>query len=161
MNGMATALPEEPLVSVYLHPGQIHVFTSAVMVTTILGSCVAVCLRDSVAGVAAINHFLLPNNPIRGTNDARYGDTSMRRLIAEIQLRGGRPERMVAKLFGGACVLPAFTGARRSIGEDNVKVSRDFLAAHGIELTAAETGGRHGRKLLFHTGNGSAWIKEL
>lgn len=143
--------------AVYLHPGEIHTTSEAALVSTILGSCVSVCLWDAVASVAGMNHFLLPE----GTRTPRYGREAMERLLEDMVGRGALVARMVAKVFGGACVIPGFTGASRAIGTKNVEVALEFLARHGIPVRVNQTGGARGRKLLFHTGTGSAYVKEL
>ena len=147
---------EEAPVSVYLHPGQIHTAAHAALVSTILGSCVAVCLWDPEAHVGGMNHFLLP----RGAG-ARYGSDAMPQLIDEMVGRGAHVARMVAKVFGGACVIPGFTGPRKAIGQQNAEIALEVLAAHSIPVRANDTGGRRGRKLLFHTGTGQAYVKEI
>lgn len=146
---------------VYLHPGQIYVSSEPAVISTILGSCVAVCLWDPATRVAAINHFLLPKNPTRGTDDARYGDSAMERLVAAMWQHGAGAERVVAKVFGGACVLRNFENNSRSIGALNVAAARHFLEKRGIEIVAEQTGGERGRKLLFDSRDGSAWVKEI
>lgn len=151
----------DAVVTVYLHPGQIFATAETVLVTTVLGSCVAVCLWDPVAAIGGMNHFLLPAGPARGANDLRYGNTAMERLIAAMTAKGASPERLVAKVFGGACVIPVFSGARQAIGAQNVTAAREALAKHGISVRAEQTGGRRGRKLLFHTGHGAAYVKEI
>jgi chemotaxis protein CheD len=157
-----TAMPERAAQpAVYLHPGQIFASSDATMVTTVLGSCVAVCLWDKVSHVAAINHFLLGKNPTRGTNDARYGDTAMERLVAAMWELGSSTDRVVAKVFGGACVLRNFENNSKSIGAQNADAARRFLVARGIEIAVEETGGVRGRKLVFDSSDGSAWVKEL
>jgi chemotaxis protein CheD len=147
---------EEAPVSVYLHPGQVYAAAHAAFVTTVLGSCVAVCLWDPVARVGGMNHFLLPKG-----KGPRYGNDAMEQLIAEMTGRGAFVARMVAKVFGGACVLTGFTGAGKAIGMQNAEAARAFLAAHAIPVRAEQTGGRRGRKLLFHIGTGSAYVKEI
>lgn len=149
------------LPSVYLFPGHIYTSAEPAIVSTILGSCVAVCLWDRDAGVAGINHFLLPANPARGAGDARYGNTAMARLLEMMVERGASAYRLLAKIVGGASVLDSFSPTRRSIGEQNVEVARQFLKQADIRVAGDQTGGRHGRKLLFHTGNGSAYVKEI
>ena len=146
--------------SVYLFPGQIFASAEAAIVTTILGSCVAVCLWDEEAGVGGINHYLLATNPMRGGADARYGNTAMQRLLEEVVDRGASTGRLIAKIFGGARVIEGFS-ARQSIGEQNVTAARDFLQQNEIAIGGEHTGGRAGRKLLFNTGNGSAYVKEI
>ena len=148
---------EEAPVSVYLHPGQLYTASHAALVSTILGSCVAACLWDPVARVGGVNHFLLPS----GKRDPRYGNVAMEQLIEEMTSRGAFVARMVAKVFGGACVVPGFTGPRKAIGAQNIEIALSVLAGHSIPVRAEQTGGRRGRKLLFHTGTGQAYVKEI
>ena len=149
-----------PKPQVYLHPGQIVVTSEPGTVTTILGSCVAVCLWDAKTRVAGVNHFLLPKNPAPGTSDARYGDTAMEALIGAMWKQGAALDRVVAKIFGGAGVLP-FTGKHGSIGTQNADLARLVLQRRSIEIAIEQTGGSRGRKLIFDTGDGGAWVKEL
>jgi chemotaxis protein CheD len=154
---MSMPMPvEEAPESVYLHPGQMYVASHAALVSTILGSCVAVCLWDPVARVGGMNHFLLPLG-----KGPRYGTEAMPALIDAMADRGALVARLVAKIFGGACVLDAFTGTRKAIGTQNTEVAVKLLAAHSIPIRAGQTGGRRGRKLLFHTGTGQAYVKEI
>lgn len=154
-------LPIENIPNVYLFPGQIFTSAEPALVSTILGSCVAVCLWDPVVAVAGINHFLLPANPMRGGSDARYGNIAMQRLVDAVVERGASPRRLLAKIVGGACVIDGFSGSRRSIGEQNVMVAREFLQRNDIAVGGDQTGGRQGRKLLFDTGSGSTYVKEI
>lgn len=147
---------EESPAGVYLHPGQIHATSHSTLISTVLGSCVAVCLWDPAARVGGMNHFLLPHG--RGP---RYGSEAMVQLVDAMTGRGAFVARMVAKIFGGACVIPGFTGPRKSIGAQNSEAALTFLAAHSIPVRVDETGGTRGRKLLFHTGTGQAYVKEI
>jgi len=147
---------EEAPESVYLHPGQIYTADHAALVSTILGSCVAVCLWDPVARVGGMNHFLLPAG-----KGPRYGTDAMRQLLDEMTGRGAFVARLVAKVFGGASVIAGFTGSHQAIGTQNIDAARQFLAAHSIALRGEQTGGRCGRKLLFHTGTGGAYVKDI
>lgn len=151
----------ESLQKVYLYPGQVVTSSQPLMVTTILGSCISVCLWDPVARIAGINHYLLPNNPVPGQSDLRYGNTATERLIDEVLAAGAMKQRLVAKLVGGASILTGFTPSRQSIGVQNVVVARQLLQKHAIAVSAEQTGGLRGRKLLFHTGNGCAYSKEI
>ncbi|HKO00123.1 MAG TPA: chemotaxis protein CheD [Thermoanaerobaculia bacterium] len=145
----------------YLYPGQLIVTNEPSLVTTILGSCIAICLWDAQSWIAGINHYLLPRNPLRGQADARYGDTATERLIADMVSRGAVISRLTAKLVGGAAVMTAFSARQKSIGEQNVEVARELLTKLGIPIVAEQAGGQRGRKLLFHTGNGCAYSKEI
>lgn len=147
---------EEAPAGVYLHPGQIYAAGHATLVSTVLGSCVAVCLWDPVARVGGMNHFLLPHG-----KGPRYGNEAMLQLVDAMTGRGAFVARLVAKVFGGACVIAGFTGPRKAIGAQNTEAALAFLAAHSIPVRGEQTGGRRGRKLLFHTGTGHAYVKDI
>lgn len=145
---------------VHLHPGQLYVASTPGTVMTILGSCVAVCLWDPLVHVAGINHYLLPSIPAASSHDARYGNTAMQRLIDDIVSAGASKHRLIAKIFGGANVILAFS-PKKSIGEQNADIAREVLTRNGIKIEAEQTGGRRGRKLHFDTGTGAVRVKEL
>jgi chemotaxis protein CheD len=153
--------PDQVFVTKYLYPGQMFVSSAAAKVTTILGSCVAVCLWDATAGVGGINHYLLPTNPRRDHSDLRYGNTAIAALVEAMLSRGASSSRMAAQIVGGACVLEAFGGPRRSIGDQNTFAAREFFRLGQIKVDIEKTGGRRGRKLVFHTSSGSATVKEI
>ena len=155
MNATFQAVEEAPE-SVYLHPGQIHTAAHATLVSTVLGSCVAVCLWDPIARVGGMNHYLLPAG-----KGPRYGRDALNLLLDEMTSRGAFVARMVAKVFGGASVIAGFTGSRQAIGTQNIEAAVEFLTAHSIPVHGAQTGGRRGRKLLFHTGTGQAYVKDI
>jgi chemotaxis protein CheD len=158
---MPTPVMETAVETVYLHPGQLYAASEAKVISTILGSCVSVCLWDSGAAVAGINHFLLPVNPVRSSDDPRYGNVAMEQLLNAMIRRGALPSRMIAKVFGGACVVAAFSGPRQAIGDQNVEAARQALAKAGIRIAGEQVGGRRGRKLHFHSVDGSAFVKEI
>ena len=156
MTALRFMAAEEAPESVYLHPGQLYVAAHAAMVSTILGSCVAVCLWDPIARIGGMNHFLLPLG-----KGARYGSAAMSELLEVMTGRGAFVARLVAKVFGGASVIPGFSGPRKAIGSQNVDVALRFLSGHSIPVRGEQTGGPRGRKLLFHTGTGQAYVKEI
>lgn len=155
MSALSMAVEEAPE-SVYLHPGQIHTASHATLISTVLGSCVAVCLWDPLTRVGGMNHYLLPMG-----KGLRYGNEAMSRLLEDMTARGASLSRMVAKVFGGACVIPGFTGTRKAIGTQNIDAALQFLAANAIPIRGEQTGGARGRKLLFHTGTGRAYVKDI
>jgi chemotaxis protein CheD len=155
------SIASEKLRTVYLYPGQLFTATQPLLVSTILGSCIAICLWDDSARIAGINHYLLPSEPVRGQADPRYGNVATERLIGEMVSAGAATLRIVAKVVGGASILGSSPTSRQSIGDQNAAVARQVLQKHGIAISAEQTGGVRGRKLLFHTGNGCAFSKEI
>ncbi len=144
--------------AVYLHPGQAFVASQPSELTTVLGSCVAVCLFDPSAGVGGMNHFLLPLE-VQSEKSLRYGGQAMEHLLAGVLRAGGVRERLQAKVFGGASVIDAFR--HRNLGADNVELALRFLERVGIPVLERDVGERGGRKLVFHTDSGAAWVKRL
>ena len=111
-----------------VHVGQgEHFITSDpnVVLSTILGSCVAMCLRDPLAGVGGMNHFLLPEGAGAGTDAGRrYGAYAMELLINDLLKAGGRRERLEAKLFGGGRMFDSL----RDVGRANADFAERALS---------------------------------
>lgn len=144
--------------SVYLHAGQVHAAAEPTSMVTVLGSCVAVCLCDRQAGIGGMNHFLLPHTTVR-EQSARFGAFAMPNLIEQVLKQGAHPGRIEAKVFGGANVVEAFKG--RSLGNENVALALQALEQAGVPVLERDVGGRSGRKLVFHTDTGAAWVRTL
>ncbi|MCA1369408.1 chemoreceptor glutamine deamidase CheD [Ensifer aridi] len=126
-----------------------------IVLSTILGSCVAACMRDPVAGVGGMNHFLLPGSatsPSSGGDATRYGVHLMELLINGLLKQGARRDRLEAKIFGGARTIARFS----NVGEQNAAFARQFLMDEGIRIVGESTGGEHGRKLEYWPFSGRA-----
>ena len=145
---------------VYLHPGQLVASADAMVVTTILGSCVAVCLRDADSGVAGINHFLLPEPDGVERRSTRFARGACAALLERLVDLGARIPRLEAKVFGGASAV-APTRREDALGWRNVLVARAFLAGAGIPVASEDVGGGVGRKLVYETANGNVWVRTL
>ncbi|HEX8393364.1 MAG TPA: chemotaxis protein CheD [Longimicrobium sp.] len=146
--------------AVYLHPGHVVVSGEPAAVTTILGSCVSVCLWDARLRVGGMNHFLLPNHAGMGTASARFGCVAMRKLLDGMRSLGCRTADLDARVIGGACVVEAFRGTGEGhLGDRNAELALQALEHHGIRVTRCDVGGHRGRKLLFHTDEGTAAVR--
>lgn len=139
-----------------IHVGQgEHYVTSEpnVVLSTVLGSCVAMCLRDPVAGVGGMNHFLLPDGAGKGTDAGRrYGAYLMEVLINDVLKAGGRRERLEAKLFGGGRMFDSLT----DVGMANADFAERFLADEGIPIVGSSLRGMGGRRLHYWPISGRA-----
>jgi len=139
--------------SIYLYPSALVVKGDPVHIHTILGSCVAVCLYDTVKKIGGINHYMLPYWNGAGLASPKYGNIAIEKLIAGMAGLGSKKEHLIAKVFGGSAVLEV-SNSSFSIGEKNILVARDLLAANKIPIVAQSTGGRKGRKIIFNTFTG-------
>ena len=146
---------------VYLHPGQLYASGESALVTTILGSCVALCIWDPTNRIGGINHFLLPVGGSDMLRSPRFGTVAIPDLIKKILQLGANPKMLHAKVFGGANVIEAFRDRENHLGTQNVRIARELLQAEAIPIVSEDVGGQRGRKLIFCTDDGSAWVKEL
>ncbi|HYE44491.1 MAG TPA: chemotaxis protein CheD [Caulobacter sp.] len=118
------------------------------VVSTILGSCVAACMRDPVAGIGGMNHFLLPGEG--GQEGLRYGAYAMELLVNGLLQRGARRDRLEAKLFGGGRLLKGLT----DIGGQNADFAERFLQDEGIAYEGGSLRGEHARRIQFWPATG-------
>lgn len=150
-----------------LLPGGVQVSCDPeVVITTLLGSCVAACLYDPASGVFGMNHFLLASRSARqaqplNTTAGRYGVHAMELLINAMLKRGADRQRLQAKVFGGANVLSGNAGGSFAVGEANANFVRSFLHSESIPLVASDLGGRSGRQLHFHGRDFAVYVKML
>lgn len=138
----------ERAVKVHVTQGESHVTTDPqVVMTTVLGSCIAACIRDPQAGVGGMNHFLLPEGDGRsGGGDAvRYGAYAMELLINDLLKKGARRERLEAKIFGGAKLFDGLS----DVGASNSAFAERFLRDEGIPIVSSSTGGVSARRVEF------------
>ncbi|WP_374516097.1 chemotaxis protein CheD [Brevundimonas sp.] len=151
-----TAVPLGESVERRVHVGQgEHHVTSdpAVVLTTVLGSCVAACLCDRTAGVGGMNHFLLPDGAGAGADAGRrYGAYAMELLINDLLKSGARRERLEAKLFGGGRMFDAL----RDVGQANAAFAERFLKDEGIRVVSGSLRGAGGRRLHYWPASGRA-----
>jgi chemotaxis protein CheD len=121
-----------------------------VLLTTLLGSCVAACLRDPVAEVGGMNHFLLPGEA--GQEGVRYGVHAMELLMNALLQRGARRNRLEAKLFGGARISEHLT----DVGGLNAAFAEQFLRAEGVRILGGSLRGDQARRIQFWPVSGRA-----
>lgn len=152
--------PQGERAQVYLLPGQLHATAQPTRITTILGSCIAVCIFDPARRIGGMNHFMLPHFAGAGVASARFGNIAMAELIAKMTALGAQRSSMRARVFGGSCMFPVVT-AGTHLGEKNERLAREMLRAAGIAIIESETGGGRGRKLVFHTDEGNAWLNSI
>lgn len=130
------------------------------MLETVLGSCVAACIRDSEAGVAGINHFMLPSTTAPRSDDImtmlRYGNHSMDLLIEGLIRRGARQGRLEIKVFGGANVMPGPV-----VGEANADWVIRYLHGRSLPIAAQHLGGNLPRSVHYFPATGLVLMQQL
>lgn len=158
-----------------IKPGEYLVTEEDIIISTVLGSCVAVALRDTNRAVGGLNHFMLPaafvshrssSDPLPDPRDfledsARYGMYAMEILINSMFKLGCRREHLVAKVFGGASVLGFGHDNRKTVAQSNLEFIFEYLETEGIPVLASDVGGSEARKILFFVRNGKVLLKRI
>jgi chemotaxis protein CheD len=148
--------------AVKLLPGEYYATGRDMLLVTVLGSCVAACIRDPQTGVGGMNHFLLPeggdpHDPL--STSARYGTYAMEVLINQLVKLGANRARLEAKVFGGAAVLRGFSTV--NVGEANSDFVLDYLREERIRVVAQDLRGLYPRKVYFFPQSGRVLVKKL
>mgnify|MGYP006116297649 FL=1 len=135
-------------------PGEFYVSVQGEMISTVLGSCISACIRDTKIGVGGMNHFMLPESAdgqgsweqnAKNGASSRYGNWAMEFLINEILKQGGRKQNMEVKLFGGGQILANMT----DVGKRNIEFAIQYLEQEGLKVIAKNVGGPFPRKVLY------------
>lgn len=147
--------------AVKILPGEFHVAADDTLLVTVLGSCVAACIRDRRLGIGGMNHFMLPARKEAGVLSAsmRYGAYAMEVLINQLYRAGARREHLEIKVFGGASVLPGLSTI--DVGERNSRFVLDYLAEEGLPVAAHDLGDVHPRKVYFAPATGEIMVRRL
>lgn len=138
-----------------VYPGEFHVTTSKdERLVTILGSCVAACIRDPLTGFGGMNHFMLPEDEAGQWGveimSTRYGNHAMEKLINELIKLGCPRERMEVKVFGGGNVIDS----QHAIGSKNGEFILRYLNAEGLKCAAQDLGGDYPRRIEYSPASG-------
>jgi len=136
---------------IHVIQGEFHVADGDdVVLTTILGSCVAACIRDPKLGIGGMNHFLLPGEA--GDNGLRYGVQSMELLVNALLRKGARRERLEVKLFGGAHLFDGLS----DVGGQNAAFAERFLRDEGLTYVGGSLRGDRARRIQYWPVSGRA-----
>jgi chemotaxis protein CheD len=146
---------------IYVQAGQLVAVSQPAVISTILGSCVAICLWDERMAIGGMNHFMLPFQINRADASPRFGTVAWQMLLGEMAALGAQRSSLRAGIFGGACVMDAFRATPDHVGARNVELAEQQIAESGIALVQREVGGSSGRKLVFETDLGRMIVKEL
>lgn len=160
---VGTGLPK-----VFLQTGDCFFGVQPTLVTTVLGSCLAVTIHAPAMGIGTICHAFLPDSSDakRGSHDpqvCRYVDSALQNMLETMDKLGVPRRDLVIKMFGGASGIAVHAGENSSynIGRRNIEMARKLLRFARLEIKGEDVGGSLGRKLMFNTQTGEIWVKKL
>ena len=147
--------------AVKILPGQYHATDDDTIITTVLGSCVSVCLYDTVSGVGGMNHYMLPGDAAEGgksgSGSARYGIHAMRLLMEHLFQLGAVRGNLEAKVFGAGRVMDGMS----DVGRQNADFAVQYLRDEQIRIAAVDVGDTYPRKIYFSPATGQVFVKRI
>ena len=143
-------------------PGEYYLTKDDEVITTVLGSCIAICIRDIKTGIGGINHFMYPISTDTVLDDnalpaSSFGNYAMECLFNDFIAMGGNSENLEIKMFGGGKIL----SSQAYIGDENIRFAKQFLLKNKYLITAEDIGGEFSRKLTYSPKSGKAMIRKL
>ena len=142
----------------FIHVGEIHIGAKPTEISTILGSCISVCLYDKIKRMGGMNHYLVPLWNDNGLQSPKYGNISIPRLIENMLNVGCNIHNMEAKVFGGANVINVTTESMM-IGRKNIIIAKEILKEYRIPITAEDIAGDKGRRIMMRSDTGKIFLK--
>jgi chemotaxis protein CheD len=140
-------------------PGEFYATQRDMLLVTVLGSCVAACIRDKESGIGGMNHYMLPDNNSDAGESGRYGTYAMEILINHLMKLGAQRKNLEAKVFGGGNVIAKMTST--NVGERNAKFVLDYLKTEQIKIVAKDLLDIYPRKVYFFPNSGKVLVKKL
>jgi chemotaxis protein CheD len=142
-------------------PGEYFVTDKGMLLVTVLGSCVAACIRDTKTGMGGMNHFMLPDDGGRETvgASARYGTYAMEVLINHLLKMGARRNSLEAKVFGGGAVMASLSSS--NVGTRNAEFVLNYLKVEKIPIVAKDLLDSYPRKVYYFPDTGRVMVKKL
>jgi chemotaxis protein CheD len=134
----------------FLYPSAIFVSKDPHQISTILGSCVAVCMWDKILKFGGMSHFMLPLWNGEGLASPKYGNIAIEKLLEKMNALGSNKHNLVAKIFGGGEVID-IQRQHFHIGERNIKLAQEMMDELRIPIVSSSVGGKYGRKIIMNT----------
>ena len=149
--------------------GEYFASDSEVMISTLLGSCVAVCLYDPFQKVAGMNHIMSSRKEYTASEqvcyqeDGKYGFCAMDLLIREMMQKGAVFKNMRAKIFGGASLFKPYNECtiEYCVGEENIRFVMNYLKINSIPIVSKAVGGEYGKVIRFYSDNYTVKVRKI
>ena len=143
-------------------PGEYYVTKRNMVLVTVLGSCVAACIRYKNNRIGGMNHFMLPDRQADSgpaSISARYGAFAMEVMINQLLKNGAQRQHLEAKLFGGASILRGVTSA--NVGMRNAEFALQYLQNERIAIASQDLLDLYPRKVYFFPASGRVLVKKI
>ena len=139
--------------------GEYQIAVRPSVLSSVLGSCISVCLYDTVTKIGGMTHILLPNSlesRSRTFKSGKYADTAISAALTNMMKVGASKSNIVAKFVGGRITVDQ---EELSVGIKKAYAARRTLKSEGIRILAEDIGGKRGRYVEFYTDSGTVEVK--
>ncbi|MFC1669002.1 chemotaxis protein CheD [Spirochaetota bacterium] len=150
--------------NVYLKPGEIFWGNHNFSISTVLGSCIAICLWHPLKKIGGMCHIMMPEKGNTGDikPNPRYADDAVRILLEKIAENKTKPFEYVVKVFGGSSMIKFENdNPEINVAKLNIKSAKKLMMEHGFRISVKDVGGSDSRKIVFDLNNGDAWKKKV
>lgn len=166
----------EPVVEIFLQPGDFYFGDKNTCIRTLLGSCVSIAMWHPTRLIGGMCHYLLPSREKNSTSslDGRYAKEAMQMFMREIRATKTHPAEYVVKIFGAGNMFPKIKGANKcgpngcvhaldkckNVSCKNMAIARSLVEAHGFTIAAEDLGGNSHRQIIFNISDGYVWVRK-
>ncbi len=149
---------------VILYPGDyFSTFEENELISTVLGSCIAITLFDASAQIGGMNHFMLVSSSSdmdAEEKSGRFGEYAVELLLNDMIKKGAQKKRISAKVFGGSNIFN-MPDSGSKVGAQNIFFAFDYLEREKIPVQASDVGGNYPRKIYFDPKTSKVWLKHI
>ncbi len=154
----------EPMIDIFLQPGEFYFGDRETRIRTLLGSCVSITLWHPQALIGGMCHYMLPSRPNRAAGqplDGRYADEALEMLLREVRLADTEPGEYQVKMFGAGRQMDGVGDPALSVADRNLEMGLDLLERSGLRLAAKHLGGSGPRQIIFDISTGVVWLSHV
>lgn len=152
----------EPVLDIFLGPGDLYFGDRTTRIRTLLGSCVALTLWHPRARIGGMCHYVVPTRQSAAADgglSGHYADEALLLLLQEIRQSGTSPKEYQVKMFGGGSQFAATTSL--NVATRNVEFGLDLLRDHNLFLTSMHFGGTGHRQVILDVSTGDVWVRHV
>lgn len=148
----------------FLNLGEYFVSGEPLCISTVLGSCVSVCLFDENTKIGAMNHFMLPftgniADPYKKFELEKYGFWAMEFMLNDMLKKGAKKKEIKAKIFGGANISQ--TESAKYISKSNIEFALNYLKNENIPIISQDIEKNYARRIYFLTDSGKVYLLKI
>jgi len=142
----------------FLLPGYVFFNVEPSLLSTVLGSHVAVSLWDQKKKQGGMANFLYPTTKPSQAATSQYGNVAVQHLVNMFLEEGTKLKDIKAQIFGGST---RESPECRQVAKENILVAKKVLIKLRIEIISEDVGGQMGRKIVYNSLKNEALVYKV